>query len=349
MSTIKAINIQHPSAANAAIVLDANSGLTFSGNVTLSNTTISNTITFANTVTFSGNATFVQNTTFSNTVTANAFAYNTSSGTVTLNKPGVRQTVISGPNSSGLPNFLPATSASLSITSQNISTGTSALVIGASQGITSLGTQDIIGYYTTNLTWSSLTGSTTCFLYINASTGATGFTTLAPIYQLGGTPSTTSGQFTFNISEMTGYLGNGSTAPATPIVFVGEAVTGVSTVTSTVAYAYNGYYDSGYTNTLPSGGSTVTRNTNIGTTDYNVTSYIKCLTAENNYSVNDVLTPWVSGYSTAEYPVIAAIRRNSFYIYIGSGSTGNMMNSSGTNSNPTNSNWAYRFTAKRNW
>lgn len=57
MSTIKAINIQHPSAANAAIILDANSGLTFSGNLTLSNATISNTITFANTVTFSGNVT----------------------------------------------------------------------------------------------------------------------------------------------------------------------------------------------------------------------------------------------------------------------------------------------------
>lgn len=55
MSTIKAINIQHPSAANAAITLDANSGLTFSGNLTLSNATISNTITFANTVTFTGN------------------------------------------------------------------------------------------------------------------------------------------------------------------------------------------------------------------------------------------------------------------------------------------------------
>lgn len=221
-------------------------------------------------------------------ITGNSLSLTTASGSIVLNKPGVRQTVISGPvTTAGLPNFLPATSASLSLTTQNISTGTNALVIGAAQGITSLGTQDTIGYYTTNLTWSSLTGSTTNYLYINASTGATGFTTLAPIYQIGGTPSVTNGQFTFNIAEMTGYLGNGTTAPATPIVFVGQAVTGVSTVTSTVAYAYNGKYISALQN-MPGASTSVSLNHNLGVSPsvYDVLWTVVCSTTQYSYPVN---------------------------------------------------------------
>ena len=261
----------------------------------------------------------------------------------------VRQTVSAGPvTTAGLPSLFPATSAALSITTQNVS-ATAPFIATAASGFNQYGNVDAVWRETANISWTGLSASGTNYLYINAATGVVGRTTLAPIYQLGGTPVVTNGQFTFNIAQMKGYIGNGSAAEETPIVFVGEAVTNASTVTSTVAYAYNGYYDSGWTNTLPSGGATISKTTNMGATDYEVTSWLKCLTAQNNYSVGDILSPWVSGYSTAEYPLIPAIKRNSFYVYIGGGSTGNMMNSSGTNSNPTNSNWAYRFTARRNW
>lgn len=264
---------------------------------------------------------------------------------ISLNKPGVRQTVISGPvTTAGLPNFLPATSASLSLTSQNISTGTSALVMTAAQGITLLGTQDVIGYYTTNLTWSGLTGSTTNYLYVNVSTGATGFTTLAPIYQIGGTPSTTNGQFTFNIAEMTGYLGNGTTAPITPIVFVGEAVTGASSVTSTVAYAYNGIYDSGATATLPSGGSAVSRNHNLGTDVAQISMILRCTTTDAGYAVGDsIFEAQGAGFTWSRW-----LARNTGGFIAVSGQSPTVLNkSAGTSTTLTLANWSYRLIVRR--
>jgi hypothetical protein len=156
-----------------------------------------------------------------------------------------RQTVVGGPiDASGLPNFLPTTSASLALTSQLITSSTP-LVVTAAAGAASGGTGDLIGLTTTNLTWSPLQPSTTTYLYIKVNADGTltpGSTTLPPIHQWGAAPSTVNGQFTFNICETKGYLGNGSAAPQTTIVFIGEVVTSASAVTSTVAYAYNGVY-----------------------------------------------------------------------------------------------------------
>lgn len=158
----------------------------------------------------------------------------------------VRQTVFSGPiDANGNPSFLPATSASLSLTSQNISTGASALVVSAANGFAFGGALDRIGYSTANLTWSGLTANTTNYLYVDVAVNGImtpGSTTLAPNYQQGGTRSTISGQATFNIAEMSMTVGNGSTALQAYRVFVGEAVTGASSVTSTVAYAYSGKF-----------------------------------------------------------------------------------------------------------
>src|SRR5208282_4417629 len=143
-----------------------------------------------------------------------------------------------------------------------------------------------------NPAWSSLAASSTVYLYVNASTGVTGSTTVLPIYQTGGTPAVTSGQFTFNISQMIGYMGNGSAAPATPLVFVGEVVTSGSAVTSTVAYAYNGMYDSGWATPLPAAATPVSKNSNLGLTTTRGDVYVQCLTAENGYSIGDqILNP----------------------------------------------------------
>lgn len=153
--------------------------------------------------------------------------------------PPTRQTAISGPSSAGAPSFLPATtSGTLTLAAQGVSS-TAPLIVTAAQG----GLANAIYTYTSNPSWT-LTASATNFLFVNASTGATSASTLAPIYQFGGTISTTAGQFTFDWQAMVGYLGNGSTAVATPLVCVGEAVTSASAVTSTVAYAYQGRYQS---------------------------------------------------------------------------------------------------------
>jgi hypothetical protein len=101
----------------------------------------------------------------------------------------------------------------------------------------------------------------------------------------------TSGQFTFNISQMTGYLGNGTAAVATPIVFVGEAVAGASTITSTVAYAYNGMYTSPL-QAIPSSSSSLSLNHNLGISPQGYTSVCTYVNVTSNlgYSAGEELS-----------------------------------------------------------
>ncbi|MDD4971860.1 MAG: hypothetical protein PHT07_20740 [Paludibacter sp.] len=166
-----------------------------------------------------------------------------------LNVP-TRQTVISGPtDTGGFPTFLPATSASLVLATQNVSTGLNALVATASSGSNASGAVNLVGSSTANLTWPACTASNTNYLPVSISGGT--FTTqtpviIAPIYQWGGTPAVTNHQYTFNIQTMTMYLGDGTTANIVDHVIVGECVAGASTITSSIAYAYQRRYFSGW-------------------------------------------------------------------------------------------------------
>jgi len=101
----------------------------------------------------------------------------------------------------------------------------------------------------TNPSWTGLSTNGTMYAYLDiASDGTctTGSTTLAPVYQFGGAYSTTNGQFTFNIQEMTGKVGNGTTAAQTYRVFVGEFTVSGGVVTAIIWYALMGRYDSGW-------------------------------------------------------------------------------------------------------
>lgn len=259
-----------------------------------------------------------------------------------------RQTVAAGPvDASGFPSFLPATSGSLSITTQNVS-ASAPLIVTAAQGFDTSGKVDYAAKFTSNQTWN-LSANATSYLYINAQTGALGVTNLAPIYQHGGTPSTTNGQFTFNVSEMRGYMGDGSTAPATPIVFIGEVVTNASSVTSATAYAYNGRYDSGWTNTLPSGGSAVSRNHNLGVNPYDARFSIECITAEFGWSVGDqIVQPvWqVSGYGVAVTSTRNAVKLTPNTTYP---TPALLRADTGNGVNLTAANWKYKFVVSRGW
>jgi hypothetical protein len=200
----------------------------------------------------------------------------------------VRQTVSTGPvSTSGLPTLFPGTSSSLSLATQNVSS-TVPLVANAAQGYNASGAVNYAFMATSNVTWSSLSASQTNYLYINALAGTTGATILQPIYQFGGTPAVTSGQFTFNISQMTGYLGNGTAAVATPIVFVGEAVAATSTITSTVAFAYNGLYNSPLT-AVTAADSFVSLNHNLGVPPafFFDAWHLVCLTSNLSYVSGD--------------------------------------------------------------
>ena len=270
----------------------------------------------------------------------------------------VRQTVAAGPvTTAGLPSLFPATSAALSITTQNVST-TAPFIATAASGFSQYGNVDAVWRETANLTWSGLGASGANYLYINAATGALGRTSLAPIYQPGGTPAVTNGQFTFNIAQMKGYLGNGAAAVETPLVFVGEAVTNATTVTSAIAYAYNALYDSGWTQNLPGTSTTVSRNHNIGAYGSGVevaNVSMQCTTADNGWAVGDILkNPGVnsgeaSGQGASPIPLACDAKTVSWRT--GSSSAVRIFGKSASYgySGATQTSWKYKFFVQRGW
>lgn len=268
---------------------------------------------------------------------------------------GVRQTVSAGPvTTAGLPSLLPSTAtATLNLTSQNVSS-TYPLVATAAGGWsnTTGAPVDTIGYSTTNLTWSSLTSSSKNFLYVTISGGAmtTGKTLLAPVYQWGGTPSTTNGQYTFNISEMRGYLGNGTTAPQVDLVFVGEAATDGSQVISTVAYAYNGRFASDWTATLTNSGTTAACNVGAEPSLYLTKYVVKCTTADLNYAVGDMLVNGVFTASTNSSQIVPYVsNRNTIGIPVVANQAAINKTSGALTVAFTSASWSYKFIAERGW
>jgi len=266
----------------------------------------------------------------------------------------VRQTVLSGPvDANGFPTFLPATSVNLNLTSQNISTGVNALVATAAGGANGSGAINAVGQATANLTWTGHTASQTNYLPVSIAAGVLTALTpviLAPIYQWGGTPAVTAGQYTYNIQQGIMWLGNGTTASAVNHVIAGEAVAGASTITSTVAYAYQGRYDSGYIATLPSQGTSTAKNHNLGV-DPIWTFTAKNTTTDQGYSVGEILTP--QSYNTGSQAGLNSVSANRLTMYLQSGATSTgwliPLKTTGTAQVTTNASWSYRLTANRGW
>lgn len=223
--------------------------------------------------------------------------------------PSVRQTVETGStDSNGLPNFLPATSVNLNLTSQN--DNVVSRVVAAAGGFDVNGPIDVMGIISANQTWTGLTASQTNYLFetVNSDgTCTTGFTIVPPIYQRGGTISVTSGQYTFDISQMKMFLGNGATAPAVNVVFVGEAVTSGVAVTATLCYAYRGQYRGPATTPIIISGGTRTAfadNLGVPVEEKLFTLRFKAVNAVGNYTVG-MLTKLYSipaGGSAADIP-----------------------------------------------
>lgn len=274
---------------------------------------------------------------------------------------GVRQTVAAGPvDTAGLPSFLPATSASLTLTGQNV-TSSAPLVAASAAGWSVTGQPiDYVGSSTANPVWTGLAAnraaSTPNFIYATIAAGVFSYasTTVAPVYQWGGTPAVTSGQITFNISEMKCYLGNGVTAPQAALVIFGEAATDATTVISTVAYAYNGRYQSAFTATLPAIGTFTSANHNIGVVPQFRKFAIRCNTIDRGYAVGDVLmNDDLGAYDTNPNEIPLAIMTTSKLIGITSGSSqafNAMTKTTGTVVGTlTLASWDYQFIASRQW
>lgn len=150
----------------------------------------------------------------------------------------VRQTVLSGPvDTSGFSAFGGSTGSTTV-------TASGALVVTAANGFDAYGPVNRIGQIT-NPSWTGITASGPLYIDIAADgTCTTGSTTLFPVYQWGGSYSTTNGQFNFNIQEMTGKVGDGSTATQVYRVFVGEVTVSGGVVTAITWYALQGRYNS---------------------------------------------------------------------------------------------------------
>lgn len=150
---------------------------------------------------------------------------------------GRRQCVQHGPvNASGFPSWFPATGASLTLTATGISS-TSPLVVVASNGAESR-----VARLTANPAWT-LTGSALNYVAFRIAADGTVTTrvvTLAPIVIWSGAPATTNGQYTFVISEMRMYLGNGTIAEQVWDVIVGQANAAAGSFSAGLAYAHEG-------------------------------------------------------------------------------------------------------------
>lgn len=272
---------------------------------------------------------------------------------------GRRQTVAAGPvSAAGLPTVLPATNGALNLTMQNVS-ATVRLVATAASGWDWQGRpNDRVGVSLANLQWTGLTSSraaaTPNFLYlvVNADGSlTTGTTILAPIYQEGGTPGTANGQFTFNIGEMKGYLGNGSAAPEAFIVFVGEAATDGSGVISTVAYTYNGRFVSAFTNTVPAAATFTSAAHNIGVKPSLAKLVIENISAELGYAVGDQIAEGhMAIYSSVYVPVpIVTTAKDVGFQIPASTSLVLLSRTAGNPTQVTRANWKYGFVADRGW
>lgn len=275
---------------------------------------------------------------------------------------GRRQTVSAGPvTTAGLPNILGTNPSAPSIATSNVSS-TYPLVATAAAGwsATNGGPVDAIGFSTTNLTWSGLAlsrpATTPNFLYVTIAAGmmTPGSTLLAPIYQWGGTPATTAGQFTFNIAEMRGHLGNGLAAPQVNLVFVGEAATDGTGVISTVAYAYNGSYEGAWSPSVWSVSTAISRNHNLGLYPRFKDFILECTTNDNGFVVGDQIALSSQTLTSAGigiyHPHPLAATRNTLRTY--SGPTNAFVATditSGTNVNLTQARWKYKPIAERGW
>lgn len=267
--------------------------------------------------------------------------------------PPVRQTVLaSSVDSNGLPNFI-TTGSGLAV---NIAATTTPIYMTAANGFAATGATDRIGAISADTTITGLTASSTNYLFADiASNGVCtlGKTTLGPAYQWGGAYSTTNGQFTFNISVMSGQVGNGATAAQAYRVFIGEAVTNGSAVTSVVNYALQGRFASGFTATIPASGTQVSYAHNIGA---NLLLgipmvYIECTSGDAGYSAGDRLALPIMAVSALNPVPVPWWTRNSVGWTMGTSTSTFFIvgKAAGAQISLTAASWKYAMAISRGW
>jgi len=260
----------------------------------------------------------------------------------------VRQTVLSGPvDTNGFSAFGGSTGGTTV-------TASGTLVATASNGFGASGQIDRVGSIT-NPSWTGLSTTGTMYLYLDIAangTCTTGSTTLNRVEQWGGTYSAISNQFTFNIQEMVGKVGNGSVATQTYRVFVGEVTVTGGLVTAITWYALQGRYTGAWTATLPGTSTKISANHLIGSIPGVARLAALCTTANAGFAVGDIL----SALSTTEnggpygFPILPRVTTKVISAATGDrGAIQVIPEGGGSSVILTSASWSYRFEASRGW
>lgn len=264
----------------------------------------------------------------------------------------VRQTVLTGPINNTLPALLPPSGGSLTFNSNSASSSIP-IVISAAFGSGAYGDVNYVGEITSGSFSWSCTASTTNYLYVAVSpTGALtpGVTTLAPIYVAGAnTYSTTNGQFTFDIERMMMFEGNGTTANQVAAVFVGEAIAGSASITSTVIYAYRGFIEvPGGALPGPSPGL-YTLTHALGTPDGIPQMIATNTSTELGFNLGDHAQVFGGSNGTYVLPITFDINFHTVSFHVGSSGLYVINRNTGAGAAMTPSSWSYVIRMRRGW
>ena len=148
---------------------------------------------------------------------------------------------------------------------------------------------------------------------------------------------------------MTGFLGNGATAPQTYWVLVGQVTVAGGVTTNITWYELQGRYDSGFTATLPGAGTNTVINHNLGVVPNQHPDFVvQCTTNDNGWVVGDTLVGIGTNPATGSAIGMTATQAK---VQSGSGVTGwtSLINAAGGAFNLTAASWKYKLIAQRGW
>lgn len=256
----------------------------------------------------------------------------------------VRQTVLSGPvDANGLASFGGSTSSTAV-------TASGTLIATAANGFNAKGQVARIGSIT-NPSWTGLSTNGTMYLYLDIAADGTctpGAGTLLPTYRRGGADVVTANQFTFNIQEMVGKVGNGSAAVQTYRVYVGQVTVAGGVVSAIVWYQLRGEFKSTYTNTLPSAVAPINTNHNLGIIPEIAMMTIECITNDSTLAVvGEVINNPAQYSSDRQTPPEFTLTSISMKHFVGAGQF--FLMSTASYNFLTAANWKYAYVAKRGW
>ncbi len=118
----------------------------------------------------------------------------------------------------------------------------------------------------------------------------------------------------FNLTNWKMHYGSPSSWQIRQVLFLGEAETNGSTVTSVTSYAYRGFYE-GEQGTLSSGLKT-TKNHNLGTRLVEASLYYECVIAEAGYEAGDRVVIPFKGYASVNYSDALVIEDQRILIHL---------------------------------